>query len=401
MGSTTTWTRRIALGAVAVGLVATSMVGCSSDDRDGSPGTTTTSPSAYPNDDALRLNQIQVVGSHNSYRQRMPPEATAVLENFIADQVRTLDYEHPPLVEQFGEQGIRQIELDVFADPAGGLYATRHAAALVNLPAEGPPEMREPGFKTFHIQEIDFATTCLTFVTCLQQVKEYSDANPDHAPIMILVEAKDDPIPDPLELGFTVPQPIGAPEFDAIDAEIRSVFGPDDLITPDDVRGSRATLEEAVLADGWPTLGQSRGKVLFGLDNASKRAEYTADHPSLAGRVMFTSAEPGEPEAAFIKRNDPVGIEAEIQDLVRKGYVVRTRADADTEQARTGDTTMREAALASGAQWVSTDYVDPDPKMGTDYSVRFANGTTVRCNPISAPPSCTAPDIERGRVSGS
>ncbi len=35
----------------------------------------------------------------------------------------SIDYTHPPLTYQFEHQGIRQIELDVYADPAGGLYS--------------------------------------------------------------------------------------------------------------------------------------------------------------------------------------------------------------------------------------------------------------------------------------
>ena len=81
---------------------------------------------------------------------------------------------------------------------------------------------------------------------------------------------------------------------------------------------------------------------------------------------MFTNSTPGQPDAAFIKENDPTGAnQARIADEVRRGYVVRTRADADTRQARTGDTTMRDAALASGAQWVSTDYPAPGMPRGS------------------------------------
>lgn len=389
----------VALGALVLAGCSSSGSGSGGDGGSASGGGagTTAPASPYPKDDELRLNQIQVIGSHNSYHQRMPEAATKLLRTFIGDAADALDYQHLPLPQQFAEQGVRQIELDVFADPEGGLYATRHAAALIDEPAESPdPAMREPGFKVFHIQEIDFATSCSTFTACLGQVKGWSDANPEHVPLMILVEAKDTPIPDPINAGFVTPLPIDAAQLDAIDAEIRSVFGEDDLITPDDVRGSAATLEAAVLDGGWPTLADSRGKVMFALDNEGLRQTYATGHASLAGRVMFTGAQPGEPEAAFVKLNDPLEDGARITELVRKGYVVRTRADGDTEQARTGDTTMRDAALASGAQWVSTDYPDPDPTFGTDYSARFPDGDTIRCNPVSAPPGCTRADLERG-----
>ena len=86
-------------------------------------------------------------------------------------------------------------------------------------------------------------------------------------PITILVEVKDDADSDLGDSASSIPLPIDAAALDALDAEIRSVFPADRLITPDDVRGARPTLEEAVLEDGWPTLGESRGKVMFLLDN--------------------------------------------------------------------------------------------------------------------------------------
>jgi hypothetical protein len=73
--------------------------------------------------------------------------------------------------------------------------------------------------------------------------------------------------------------------------------------------------------------------------------------------------------------------------LVEQGYMVRTRADADTEQARSGDTSRRDAALASGAQFISTDYPVPNPEF-SDYQVTIPGGGIARCNPVNAPDSC-------------
>ncbi|HEY8518138.1 MAG TPA: phosphatidylinositol-specific phospholipase C1-like protein [Candidatus Binatia bacterium] len=358
-------------------------------------GDASSSSRAYPRDDVLRLNHMQVLGSHNSYHIEPKPALFSLLRAFLGDFADGFEYTHAPLPEQFSNQGIRQIELDVFADPEGGLYAERAGQRVATGDgASGVPELDEPGFKVLHVQDIDFETTCFTFVQCLEQVRAWSDAHPGHTPIFILVEAKDDEIPDP-GLGFVVPLPIGAPELDALDAEIRSVFSPDRLITPDDVRGEHETLEAAILADGWPTLGEARGKVFFGLDNGGATKEaYIAGHPSLRGRVMFTSSLPGEPEAGFVKLNDPIADFDLIQDLVARGFIVRTRADADTNQARSGDTTKRDAALASGAHFVSTDYPVPDPRFGTGYQVQIPGGTPARCNPISAPLECTSLDIE-------
>src|SRR4051812_10844486 len=70
-----------------------------------------------------RLNEIQVIGSHNSYHIAPAPPVMALLSATQPKAARSLAYTHRPLAEQFAAQGIRQIELDVFADPEGGRFA--------------------------------------------------------------------------------------------------------------------------------------------------------------------------------------------------------------------------------------------------------------------------------------
>ncbi len=167
-----------------------------------------------------------------------------------------------------------------------------------------------------------------------------------------------------------------ATQLDALDAEIRSVFPASRLITPDRVRRGQPTLEQAVLTLGWPRLGSLRGKVMFTLDNGgSIRNAYLAGHPSLRDRILFTDSSPGQPEAAFVKVNDPLANPTTIPNLVGQGYLVRTRTDSDTVEARSGSTTQRDAAIDSGAQWVSTDYPVPNPDFGTGYA-RHSRGCT-------------------------
>jgi hypothetical protein len=353
------------------------------------------SSSAYPRDDQLRLNHIQVLGTHNSYHVQAKPALFAALEAFDENLARTLEYTHRPLEEQLDQLGIRQFELDVFADPAGGLYADPAGARVVNEPEPRRPELEQPGLKVLHVQDIDYRTRCLTLVSCLETIRAWSDEHPGHAPILVLIEAKDDVIPDPLDLGFVRPVPFGPAELDEIDDDIRATIPPDKLITPDEVRGDHATLEEAIRTEGWPTLGETRGRILFALDNeGSERDDYIAGHPSLAGRAMFASVRPGAPEAAFIKLNDSIDDQELIREVVAMGFIVRTRADGDTVEARTGDTARRDAALASGAQFVSTDYPEPDPRFGTGYMVEIPGGVPARCNPVSAPAPCSPLDVE-------
>ena len=170
------------------------------------------------------------------------------------------------------------------------------------------------------------------------------------------------------------------------------MFDDSRLILPDDVRGDDVTLELAVLTRGWPPISEVRGRVMFALDNGGEKRElYVEGHTSLEGRVLFTDSPPGTPEAAFMKRNNPLSNPGEIEMLVQQGYMVRTRADADTEQARSGDTTRREAALNSGAHFISTDYPVPDPDF-SDYQVQLPGGGESRCNPVN-PGACVQVDF--------
>jgi hypothetical protein len=103
--------------------------------------------------------------------------------------------------------------------------------------------------------------------------------------------------------------------------------------------------------------------------------------------VLFTNAKAGAPDAAFVEHND--AIPAEIDALVKQGYIVRTRSDADTKEGRTGDTTTRDKALKSGAQMVSTDYPWYEPSRWTGYTVALPGKASVRCNPVTAPAGCS------------
>jgi hypothetical protein len=344
--------------------------------------------------DDVRLNEIQVIGSHNSYKVLPSQAEQDLIRSFIGSGADQMQYEHAPLGEQFASQKVRQIELDVWVDSAGGRFTQPLLRSVLNLGPYQPELMNQPGTKTFHIQDVDYGTTCPTFVMCLQQVKAWSDSNPGHVPLSILVELKD----TPLELGdfdFTDPEPWTPAAMDVLDTEIRSVFSEGRTITPDDIRGDAATLRDAVTTTGWPTLGESRGKVMFVMDNGGGyRTSYLAGHPSLAGRVLFTNSTAGADDAAFIKMNNP--FDASIPGLVSAGFLVRTRADGDTTEARSGDTSMRDAALASGAQWVSTDYPVPGMAVGftSSYVAAIPGGTVARCNPVNGPAGCVDADLD-------
>ena len=344
------------------------------------------------------MNQVQVLGSHNSYKEAIDPSLWKLLQARDPGRYSGLEYSHIGLTQQL-ELGLRKLEIDVVYDPNGGLYANPLGLKLVRdagLPA-GPPfdpggVLKQPGFKVLHIPDIDFRTSVYTFRDALRQVRSWSDKHPRHLPVLIMMNAKDRGADMP---GAMEPLPFDAAAFDAWDAEIREILPATKLITPDDVRGEFPTLGAAALAHAWPRLSEARGRFLFVLDQTGDPMEtYIQGHPSLRGRVMFVNAAEGRPEAAFRVVNDPIDSFHYIRKLVRDGYLVRTRADADTSEARQGDYTRMRAAFESGAHFVSTDYYIPNPDFGTGYRVRIPGNRPGRWNPLLSPPLQNLPPPE-------
>jgi Phosphoinositide phospholipase C, Ca2+-dependent len=352
----------------------------------------------------VRLNELQAIGTHNSYKRELSEPEQAAYDEIIAtpgDYDEFLAYSHASISNQFGRQDVRGLELDLFGDPNGGLYAEPLVRKRLGLGPLPDPAWRVPGVKVLHIADLDYETTCVRLVVCLEQVEAWSDANPGHVPLSILLELKRSDARAVAQGGVVAPA-WTAGALDALDAEIRSVFSEADMITPDDVRRPGSTLEQSVLRYGWPSLKKSRGQVVFLLDNdpGPIRTAYTAGRPSLEGRVIFTNSRAGQPDAAFVKRNEPRDANtAQIADLVRKGYLVRTRSDLPLSTVRSGDTAMLDAALRSGAHIISTDFpeVGMSARYGSDFVARLPEGGPAGCNPVNARANCKSGRLERLR----
>ena len=315
--------------------------------------------------EGIRLNEIQVIGTHNSYHVAPSADKLKLIGLFSKRGAEAWAYSRKPLDQQL-EAGVRQFELDIFADPEGGRFGSSE-------------EMKKPGMKVIHVPGIDEGTVHPTLVGALQAVEKWSTENPRHVPVMILIELK-----DRAEMPLAPkPIPFDRKQMEAVEQEILKVFPKEKLITPDFVRGDSASLREAILKTGWPELDSLRGKVMFCLDNEGKHREiYLKGNPTLERRLMFTSVAKKHPAAAWMKRNDPVRSYDEIRTLVSEGFMVRTRADAETKEARSNDVKRRDKALSSGAQFVSTDFPKPDPKL-SEYEVVLPGKVVARINPVS------------------
>ncbi|WP_316845957.1 phosphatidylinositol-specific phospholipase C1-like protein [Pedobacter psychrodurus] len=331
------------------------------------------------NEDELPINKIQVIGSHNSFKQAIDPLLYKVFQQQDSVSASKLDYEHPAYTAQLA-LGLRNLEIDVYADNKGGRYS--HPKGLEWAKGQKPYDvegkMNAPGFKILHVPDLDFRSNAFTLKEVLLELRKWSEAHPDHTPVFITLEAKDDSIK---RAGFTQPEKFVNETFDELDKTINNSLGSKHLIVPDQVRGKYKTLEEAVLKGNWPTLKSARGKFVFILDaQGEKRSTYIKGHPSLKGRVLFANVDPGNPEAAIMFRNDAK--DPNIPLLVKQGYMIRTRADMDTRQARANDRSYFEAACASGAQIITTDYYQKSTHFKSDYSVSFEGTTYFRKNPL-------------------
>jgi hypothetical protein len=255
--------------------------------------------------------------------------------------------------------------------------------AMQLLPDDYLKEMAKPGFKVIHVLDVDYRSSCPSLQDCLKQVAAWSQTHPRHLPIFISLTLHQTKTPMP---GATTPMICDEQAMDALDTEIRATFPADQLITPDQMQGNHPSLREAAMAHAWPSLAKARGKVIFVLNDARAKA-YQGDRKSLEGRAMFVAADQASPLAAFISIPNAAKDGARIRQAVQAGFMVITRADEDTSEARKNDTTRRAAAFASGAQIVQTDFAVADPAIGP-YRVSLKDDPDAMCGKELAPEHC-------------
>jgi len=297
-------------------------------------------------DDGARLDEVQLIATHNSSHRLPDPLRLFLIGLAVPGEPAKLRYAHQYLTDQL-DAGIRSIELDV--------------------------RRKGDRFIVSHVPFVDDRSNCPDFDLALEELRLWSERTPGHVPVLVLLELKDDAL-------SRIP---GMKRFDRrgldlLDGTIRSAFADSQLLRPDDVRGGAPTLEAAVLERGWPTIRECRGRFLFILhENARLRGLFLEGNPVLSGRVMFTCASPGSPDAAVLLRNDPVTHGPSIRDLVARHYMVRTRADAELK----ADPRRFDEALASGAQIVTTDFPPSEPPHPSGYVCSFPGGLLGRMRP--------------------
>ncbi len=299
-------------------------------------------PASWPLDDQLRLHHIQLRGTHNSYHSRPPLVVHPSHE-----------YNHAPLAVQLEEFGVRVFELDL--------------------------HLGEEGFEVYHLPLIDEVSSCKIFADCLSELREWSKGRPDHLPIIVWLELKD-------EFGGAAIE-----DIESVEAAIAAEIPLEQMLTPDDVRGGHESLRAALDAEGWPTLGEVRGRILFVILSQDERAEaYTAGFTSLKGQLLFARANSNQfqqPWAAIAKDGGA--------DAVAAAHVGRLLVATNTCSADESDETCSAdlaTAIERGVHMLKDDV--PAPVEGKSYSLDLAGGAVAACNPVTAPPECNPEALE-------
>lgn len=349
----------------------------------------------------VRISDLQFIGTHNSYHIQ-PDQAVFDLMRATGyresarwtgpELEKALSFTHPPIRQQL-DMGLRVFEFDVHDDPEGGRFAepgflkALDAEVAASLPPVDPDgELLQPGLKVFHTADTDVRSQCLRFVLCLQEIRDWSLAHPGHMPVFIQIETKEGRKPvlaDAYEPAD--PAPFTRESWLRLHDEILGVFPRDSLFLPRDLQGRFSSVNDAVRSEGWPPVSELRGRVVFLLlDDPEPQSDYIDLIENGVEPLLFPSRNESDPYTAWLIRPKPQ--REEIRPLVEAGFLVYTRADANSTEARRGDASRAEEAVASGAQLISTDY--PEPSAAFDgYVVRFGEGY-VRCNTVIRRDGC-------------
>lgn len=280
--------------------------------------------------DGVKFNEVAFIGTHNSYQKACVPARQKLFEavstvTFGLVKAEKAKFSSDYLTDQFN-LGIRSIELDV--------------ETIVNGD--------DVSFVCSHSPIFDTTSHCCSFELALEEIKLWSDANPDHLPITIIIEPKKSFLPEKNMRYFTC-------EYANILGETAKNILGDSLLTPADMLRDYSCFGEMRAADDWLTLSETKGKVMLLLHETTVTEDYIKQDSSVKSQIMFPMLRYGDADrdcASFLIINKASDIKEQAAEVLGKNLIIRTRSDNygsyNEEDSQT--------ALASKAQIVSTDY---------------------------------------------
>lgn len=301
--------------------------------------------------DGVKYNEVSFLGTHNSYqkecvlaRQKLFRDASTVTFGLVKAEKAKFSADY--LTDQLN-LGVRSVELDVETVVSDG----------------------KTSFVCSHAPVLDSPTHCYDFALALKEIKLWSDANPNHLPVTIIIEPKKVFIPDKNMRYFSCAY------ANELGEQAKLTFG-DTLITPADMMGNHSSLKEMREADGWMTLSETRGHVMLLLHDTTVTDKYIAQDTSIKSQVMFPMLRYDSRDkdyASFLLINKPKDIQTQADEVLEKNLIIRTRSDNYGSYKETDS----QIALNSGAQIVSTDYPPKADISKAERVVTFNGGYTV------------------------
>lgn len=304
--------------------------------------------------DGIKFNEMAFIATHNSYEPKSV-HATKLMYDFLSNIVPDKIAAGTGLLnnESLTKQlncGIRSLELDI----------------------ETVKDSNGVSFRCMHSPVIDMTTNCYDFGLTLKELSMWSDNNPNHLPITILIEPKTIFLPMKNMRFFNI-------EYaKAFDSCLRENLG-DKLFTPADMLRDYNSFKEMRENDDWCKVSDMLGKFLFILhptDNITD--EYINLDTSVKTQAMFpalTSNYADKSYTSIILINNPNEAVPQKDRILKDcRLVVRTRAD----EFPTYSDERRELAMQSCSQIMTTDFPVKTTSTASDYVVTFENSKTVR-----------------------
>lgn len=300
--------------------------------------------------DGVKFNEVAYIATHNSYQLQSVPSYRKIYRDLETVTFGLVDGDAPEycsdtLTEQLNI-GIRSVELDI----------------------ETVVDGDDVSFVCTHSPLIDMTSSCYDFSLALEEIKMWSDANPRHLPITVIIEPKKFFL---LEYGMRFFNMEYAKELDIL---LRDILG-ESLLTPADMMGDYPSLKAMREADGWLSLEDCAGKVLVLLHDTTVTGKYIKQDETIKSQAMFPMLRYRDRDkdyASFLIVNKPKDIAEYSRELIfEKNLIVRTRVDTygsykDEDRILTFD---------SCAQIISTDYPPKADMSDVQYAVTFDNGT--------------------------
>ena len=300
----------------------------------------------------MKFNEVSFLATHNSYQSPATDVSKKLFSGLsgltfgVYDGVNAQFWSETP-TDQLN-CGIRSFEIDIETIERDG----------------------EVSFTCMHSPYFEMSTYFGDLALGMKEIAMWSDNNPNHLPVTIIIEPK--PLFLPMEnmSFFNIDYAV------ELDKVLRESLG-EKLFTPADMLRDYSSFGEMRAADDWCKVNDMRGKILVLLHEGSVTEKYIDLDPSIKSQAMFPMLREKDCDrdcASFILCNKPRNLIKNREEFDEKKVVVRTRADSFGSVSEE----RREQAFEGKAQIISTDYPPRTDSTAESYIVSFENLATMK-----------------------